>query len=246
VDEWLERLGIAHLRHRPARRLSAGEAQRVSLARAFAIQPDLLLLDEPFSALDAPSRAQLLEDFQALVATTPVTVVFVTHDLGEALMLGERVAVLLEGRLRQVGPPEEVFSTPADPQVAAFVGVETVIPGRVETARDGLLQVKCGELRLRARGHAASGQRVWFCLRPEEVTLVTCDDQPGHSAANCLQGKVQRTLPHGPMVKVVLDCGFPLVALVSHTAARRMGLSPGKKVTATFQASAVHLIPRTD
>ena len=144
MDAWLERLGIAHLRSRSARRLSGGEAQRVSLARAFAIQPDLLMLDEPFSALDAPTRMRLMEDFQSLLAETGLTTVFITHDRDEAIFLGDRVAVLLEGGLRQVGTPQEVFTAPLDPQVAAFVGVETILPGEVIASQDGHLVVDAG------------------------------------------------------------------------------------------------------
>jgi len=122
VEAWLGRLGIADLRRRPASRLSGGEAQRVSLARVFALQPQLLLLDEPFSSLDAPTRARLLDDLQALLTATGTTTVLITHDLDEAKRLARRVAVLLDGRLHQVGTPEEVFEHPADAEVAAFLG----------------------------------------------------------------------------------------------------------------------------
>ncbi len=121
VDGWLKRLGVDHLRERRAAQLSGGEAQRVSLARAFAIQPTLLLLDEPFRSLDAPTRAHLLAVLRAILAETHTTTVFVTHDLREALALCDRVAVILGGRLRQVGPPEAVFAAPADDEVAAFL-----------------------------------------------------------------------------------------------------------------------------
>jgi tungstate transport system ATP-binding protein len=122
VETWLERLGIAGLRRRPAGKLSGGEAQRVSLARAFALQPRLLLLDEPFGSLDAPTRARLLDDLGVLLAGTGTTAVLITHDLKEAARLAGRVAVLLDGRLRQVGTPAEVFDAPADGEVAAFLG----------------------------------------------------------------------------------------------------------------------------
>ncbi len=119
---WLERLDIAHLADREARQLSGGEAQRVSLARAFVLNPDLLLLDEPFTALDSPTRARLLEDLKSVLAETGITTIFITHDLPEALKLGTRLAVILEGRLCQSGSPREVFDAPATPQVAAFLG----------------------------------------------------------------------------------------------------------------------------
>jgi tungstate transport system ATP-binding protein len=122
VEIWLERLGIASLGRRPATKLSGGEAQRVSLARAFALQPELLLLDEPFSSLDSPTRAHLLEDLHVLLAATSTTTILITHDLKEAASLAGWVAVLLDGQLRQVGSPDQVFSAPVDAEVATFLG----------------------------------------------------------------------------------------------------------------------------
>jgi molybdopterin-binding protein len=244
VGEWLKRLGVAHLSERRARRLSGGEAQRVSLARAFAIQPEILLLDEPFSALDAPTRLRLLEDFQTLLSETPVTTLFITHDLDEALLLGDRVAVLLGGRLRQIGPPEEVFNAPEDEDVAAFVGVETVIPGKVIQSTEGVLVVEAGELRLEAVGEAAPGRNVLLCLRPEDVTIWPKDGSPSSSARNRMGGRIVRSTPQGPLVRVLVDCGFPLVALVTRASARELDLSEGRPVTAAFKASAVHVITR--
>ena len=122
VETWLERLGISELRRRSARQLSGGEAQRVSLARAFSLEPQLLLLDEPFSSLDAPTRARLLEDLHGLLAETATTTILITHDLNEATRLANRLAVLLDGCIRQIGTPQEVFAAPANPEVAAFLG----------------------------------------------------------------------------------------------------------------------------
>ncbi len=121
VERWLSQLGIEPLAKRRAGQLSGGEAQRVSLARAFILEPELLLLDEPFSSLDPPTRAKLLEDLSALLAEDQCTTVFVTHNLKEAAQLGERVAVIVEGRLRQVGPARQIKAKPADESVAAFL-----------------------------------------------------------------------------------------------------------------------------
>lgn len=121
VPLWLERLGVGHLAKRRAGQLSGGEAQRVSLARALALEPQLLLLDEPFSALDPPTRSRLLDDLGILLKETATTTVFVTHDLPEAAQLAARMAVIIGNRLRQVGEPETVFESPADPEVAGFV-----------------------------------------------------------------------------------------------------------------------------
>ncbi len=122
VDHWLERLGIAHLSERPARKLSGGEAQRVSLARAFVLQPDLLLLDEPFTSLDAPTRIRLLEDLKSVLIETKMTTIFITHDLQEAPKLASRMAVILDGRIEQIGIPQNVFDKPMNDRVANFLG----------------------------------------------------------------------------------------------------------------------------
>ena len=121
VPLWLERLGVGHLSKRRAGQLSGGEAQRVSLARALVLEPQLLLLDEPFSALDPPTRSRLLDDLGVLLRETATTTVFVTHDLPEAEQLAGRMAVIVGNRLRQVGDPEEVFATPADEEVTQFL-----------------------------------------------------------------------------------------------------------------------------
>jgi len=121
VPLWLERLGVSHLAKRRANQLSGGEAQRVSLARALILEPQLLLLDEPFSALDPPTRSRLLDDLGILLKETSTTTIFVTHDLPEAAQLAARIAVIIGNRLRQVSTPDDVFNSPADEDVSRFV-----------------------------------------------------------------------------------------------------------------------------
>ncbi|MCL4529068.1 MAG: ABC transporter ATP-binding protein [Chloroflexi bacterium] len=121
VMKWLKQLGIESLAKRRAGELSGGEAQRVSLARAFVLEPELMLLDEPFSSLDPPTRAKLLDELSALLTENHRTAIFVTHDLKEAAQLGSRVAVIVKGKLRQVGPARQIKAKPADETVAAFL-----------------------------------------------------------------------------------------------------------------------------
>jgi len=121
VRKWMKYLDIDSLAKRRASQLSGGEAQRVSLARAFVLEPELLLLDEPFSALDPPTRAKLLEDLSALLSKDNLTAVFVTHNLNEAAQMSHQVAVVLDGKVRQIGPPREMKAKPADEAVAAFL-----------------------------------------------------------------------------------------------------------------------------
>lgn len=121
VKRWMKHLGVENLSKRRAGQLSGGEAQRVSLARAFVLEPELLLLDEPFSALDPPTRSKLLEDLSTLLKENHRTAVFVTHNLNEATKLSHRMAVIVGGMLRQVGTAKQIKSRPADEIVAAFL-----------------------------------------------------------------------------------------------------------------------------
>jgi len=127
AEKWLDRFGILPLAKRQARLLSGGEAKRTSLARAFALEPEVLFLDEPFMALDSPTRQGLFDDFESVLRETKTTVLMVTHDRDEATILGDRVAVIIEGEVRQVGTPESVFDTPVDEAVAAFVKIRNVL-----------------------------------------------------------------------------------------------------------------------
>ncbi len=244
ADHWLDRFDISHLRDRPARQLSGGESQRVSLARAFVLNPDLVLLDEPFSALDSPTRLKLLDDFQALLADTSMTTVFVTHDMNEALLLSDRVGVILDGQLRQVGPPDDVFTAPADADVAAFLGVDTTVSGQVVGVESGHVVVTVGEQRVEAVADISTGRSVMVCLRPEDVTLWAGEDLPASSARNRMSGPIVKLRPRGPLIHVVVDCGFQVGSLITRASAREMNLETGMRVTVTFKASAVHLIPR--
>ena len=122
-DKWLERFGISHLRNRSACNLSGGEAQRVSLARAFVLEPDLLLLDEPFSALDSPTRISLLNDLHTILAETSTTTIFISHNLDEANRLANRMAIILKGKLLQQGSPDQIYANPTNDDVRSFLGL---------------------------------------------------------------------------------------------------------------------------
>jgi tungstate transport system ATP-binding protein len=247
AGRWMARFGITQLAGRQARTLSGGEAQRTSLARAFAIEPDVLLLDEPFSALDPPTRDDLLRDLQGILGETTVTTVFVTHDRNEALRLGDRVGVMLEGRLAQLGTPAVVFGRPASPEVARFVGVENLLPGRVAHAADGLLTVETGHLRIRAPGQVPVGRRVLVCVRPEDVVLRLGAAGPiRDSALNHFAGRVAELVPVGTQVRVLAECGDPVIALVTRHSVQELPIVPGSSVAVSFKASAVHVIEREE
>ncbi len=239
---WMDRFGIAELAGRSARTLSGGEAQRTSLARALVLEPDVLLLDEPFAALDEPTRQALMDDLSRALGDGDAATVFVTHDRDEALRLGDRLAVLMDARIRQEGTPQEIFAAPADEEVAAFVGIETIAPGRVQDVADGLASVKVGEQLIEAGGDVSPGDGVLVCVRPEDVTISPAGDGGPTSARNRLPATVSRVTAAGPWARVELDAGFPLVALITKRSLEELSLAPGAAVVATLKATAVHLI----
>jgi len=242
VVEHLDRFGIGHLSHRSARTLSGGEAQRTNLARAFAVQPEILLLDEPFASLDPPSCESLMEDLERILRETRTTTVFATHDRLEALRLSDRMAFMKEGKILQIGSPEEVMNHPIDEFVASFVGVETVITGRVVKRSVGTFVVSISGQEIEAVGEAHLGEIVTLCIRPENVTLSIHSSKEATSARNVFSGIIVKVTALGLYQKVQLHCGFPLVAYVTKQSLEDLSLREGKEVRVSFKATAVHVL----
>ena len=243
IDELVAMTGLADQRKLKPKQLSGGQRQRVAIARALAVDPDVLLLDEPFAALDVPTRQALMDDLQRVLSATGTSAVIVTHDRNEALRLAECVAVLIAGRVRQVGTPGEVFASPADEEVAAFVGVETIVRGHVQDLENGVPVVDIAGRTIEGGSGVAVGEEVLVCLRPEDVTLAPAAQAiEASSARNHLRANVTRVVLSGPYVRVEMDAGFMLVALVTRQSSEELALAPGTEVVATFKAAAVHLI----
>jgi tungstate transport system ATP-binding protein len=240
---WLKRAGIEHLAKRPSRSLSGGEQRRVSLARALALEPLVLFMDEPFAALDAPTRASLLVELPGWLRAAGCATVLVTHDRDEALHLADTVAVLFAGRVRQTGPVDEVFARPADADVAAFLGVENILHGEAIEADGGTVRVRIGDAHVVAAGDLRPGP-VLAMVHPEQVLLVHPDEPLRSSARNVLPCRVVAVEPAGSQLRVHLDAGFPLVAALTRASAGDLALAPGSSVQAAIKATAVHLIPR--
>ena len=240
--EQLERFGITHLKDRSAKTLSGGEAQRTSLARAFALQPEILLLDEPFSSLDPPTRDSLIDDLEYILQQTRTTAVFATHDRLEALRLSDRIAVMNQGKILQVGSPGEVMNQPVDEFVASFVGVETILSGKVIKRDGGTFIASVGGKEIEAVGDARLGENVVLCIRPENVTLSIRASQEGTSARNFFSGRIMKVTSLGLYQRVHLDCAFPLVAYVTNRSSEELSLTEGKVVGASFKATAVTVI----
>jgi tungstate transport system ATP-binding protein len=246
VKEHLDRFGIGHLSHRSARTLSGGEAQRTSLARAFAIQPEVLLLDEPFASLDPPSRESLIEDLERILRQTRTTTILATHDRLEALRLSDRIAVMKEGKILQVGTSEEVMNHPVDEFVASFVGVETVLTGKVMKRDGGTFVVSISGKEIEAVGEANLGETVILCIRPENVTLFIHSSKEATSARNVFLGKIVKITSLGLYQKVQLHCGFPLVAYVTNHSLEELSLREGKEVKVSFKATAIHVVRKKE
>ena len=245
VDEMLDLFQLRGLEMAKPTELSGGQQQRVALARAVAPRPQLLLLDEPLSALDVPTRGQLRGELRGLLKRLALPSIIVTHDWAETLSLGDVVAVMHEGQILQLGSPQDVFCRPANAAVAQIVGVETVVEGHVVEETDGVTTVRVNGTLLKGLGTHEIGSPVFVCIRAEDVVL----EQGGTgltSARNHLNGKVSGIIPQGIMVHVKIDCGFSLVAMVTRGAQEELRIELGAPVVAVIKAGAVHLVARTE
>ncbi|MCS6897398.1 MAG: ABC transporter ATP-binding protein [Nitrospira sp.] len=240
----LDQMRLTGLEDRRPPALSGGQQQRVALARALARDPHLLLLDEPFSALDVPTRLRLRAELRTLLHTIGIPAILVTHDWSEALYLGDSVIVMAQGGVLQSGSPQEVFTKPAHPDVASLVGVDNLIAGEVVRREAGLAHVRIGAQTVVAVDSPHDDfTACYVCIRGENVVL---DREPltPSSARNHLAGRVVEIQPSGQLDRVVLDVGFRLVALVTPLAVGELGLVEKSAVTATIKAAAIHVIPR--
>jgi tungstate transport system ATP-binding protein len=233
---WLERFGITALAQRNARTLSGGEAQRTSLARAFALQPEVLFLDEPFAALDVPTRQSLFGD---MLKETKCTTVLVTHDRNEAQTLGHNVLVIINGQIVQSGSPREIFSSPASEEIAKFVGVENILEGKVVSNKDSITDIDIMGKQVEGVSNCREG-KVDVCIRPEDITISLTKSST--SARNVVPGEIVSMISEGPLVRVILNCGFPLIALITRMSSDDLKLSVGTSVFASFKATAIHII----
>lgn len=222
--------------------LSAGERQRVALARALAPRPRALLLDEPFAAVDPALRRELRHELQLWVRREGLTVLHVSHDFEEAVRLGDRMAVLLDGRLVQTGAPDEVFRRPVTAAVARFVGTGNVLRGSVRAtgpADTGRFpgEFVCGSLRL-----TVVAEREGEChalIRPEDIVVGA---GPLPATRNQLAGTVTGLEQTGPVTYIHLDAGHPLVAVVTTPHAEQLGLTAGARVVLAIKATAISLV----
>ncbi|MDQ6822420.1 MAG: ABC transporter ATP-binding protein [Actinomycetota bacterium] len=201
VDEAIELVQLGGLAARRPRQLSGGQQQRVALARALVLRPAVLLLDEPLGALDAKIRKSLRVELKALQEQVGITFVFVTHDQEEALSMSDRVAVMSNGRIEQIGTPAEVYEDPSTVFVADFLGVSNLMDGQATASSGDDCMVKVGEFTMRAGcGDVKARGPVKIVARPERVLLL----EHGSSQENCLPGMVERIVYVGSSVQVIV------------------------------------------
>jgi molybdate/tungstate transport system ATP-binding protein len=243
VEELLEAFDIGTLRNRHPLTLSGGEQQRVAIARALAVEPDILLLDEPFSALDPVTKEKFIEDLREIHRAHDLTIVQVTHARSEAMRLATRVAVIIDGMLVAEDGVEEIFNAPETCELARFVGIENILEGRVVSSRERIATVAAVSTTITAVSDLAEGEEVAACFRAEDVTLLF-PGSPRSSARNTFEGTISGFTPMGPLMKVSIDCGFPLFATVLGDTVEEMGLIQGSRVSASVKASNIHLTVR--
>ncbi len=241
VKEIMDWLSISHLANRYPATLSGGEQQKVAIARAVAIEPSILLLDEPLSALDLRTKDYLREELKRVKEEFGITMVHVTHDQTEALVLADRIAVMMKGRIMQVGTPHEIFNKPLNEELADFVGIENVLRGVVRNNVKGIAEIEVdtgGTIFAVSEYHA---EAVKVLIRPEDIIL--SESRGVSSARNVMIGRITELQDIGPLTRVKMDIGrSELVALITKQSRESLRLRKGDEVCATFKATSVHVV----
>lgn len=240
VEEMLRLVDLPALGNRYPHQLSGGQQQRVALARALAIEPRLLLLDEPLSALDAKIRISLRNELRAIQRRLGITTIYVTHDQEEALSLSDRIVVMNAGRVEQIGPPFEIYNFPATPFVAQFVGTLNVLRALVVDQASGYLEID-GQPIYTAKSvdNLQNGQRLSVAVRPE---IVGVDGNGDGAALNRLRGTVEDVMFLGAVVRVRLRLGESAIFFDTFNNPHLEMPHLGRSVTVTFPREAVLLL----
>jgi ABC-type Fe3+/spermidine/putrescine transport system ATPase subunit len=252
VQEALALVGLSGFERRAIHELSGGEQQRVALARSLAPRPRLLMLDEPLGSLDRALRERLMNELRQILNSVGLTALYVTHDQSEAFALGDRVAIMQQGSIEQIGPPELVYQQPASPFVARFLGMSNLLPGQIVDAAAGRVKTCLGELQTDHATHSSvdemanfgerypphSGRQVTVLLRPEAARLVDGTEE----VINPLRGRVVARSFRGMFYRLVVrhDSGIELAFEMERDA----GLTPGigDEVALSLQPQAINLL----
>ncbi|MBI4503750.1 MAG: ABC transporter ATP-binding protein [Gemmatimonadetes bacterium] len=242
VARALERMQISDLAARRPRELSGGQQQRAALARALVLEPELLLLDEPLSALDLRTRQSVRGELRRLLAELTCMTVYVTHQPVEAMVFGDRIAAMEAGAVTQVGTRDDLLRHPRSSYVAAFLGVN-LFRGRIVERANGVARLRSAEGDLSIVDPGGEGEGEAFAvINPREIALFR--ESPRGSAQNCFAGTVAELIPeppHGERVRVALHTNPPLVAEVTDQAVVSLGLREGMEVYASFKATGIEV-----
>ncbi|HIH26671.1 MAG TPA: ABC transporter ATP-binding protein [Methanoregulaceae archaeon] len=241
VEGLLSRFGIEHLRSRATLTLSGGEMQRVALARALAIDPDVLLLDEPLSALDPGMKEHFIHVLKDIHQENGLTIIQVSHDRHEILSLGTRMALVMDGCLEQEGSVRQVYAAPASRRVAGFIGYENVIDGVVVSSRDGECLIDVSGVILRTSCTIPEGRKVTFCIGADEIVVHPIEAQVAGDE-NAVRGVVTAVSQAGYLTRVRIDAGITFSAVMVREAADTMALKVGSPVLFTIRKTAIRII----
>ena len=240
IERMMKQMGILNIAKRYPDTLSGGEQQRVALARALIVKPNLFLLDEPLSALDHNMRLKLREEIINIQREMKITTVYVTHDRIEAITLADRIAIMNEGKIIQVGTPQEIFRSPKNEFVAQFTGFENIFEGLSSYDPETKLAIiTCGDFEIQAA--TSKEGRVKACIRPEDVAISL--NAPKSSVRNMLQGKILAFQDQGPVVKVKIGIGNEneISALITHQSFIDLNLNLNSVVIVGFKAAAIQV-----
>ncbi len=244
VGSVLELVGLAGQHSQRARTLSGGETQRVAIARALVTEPEMMFLDEPTANLDPISTARVEEVLARIIREHKTTVVMATHDRLQGHRLASRIGVMIDGQILQVGSPNEIFGSPVNREVAEFVGVENILGGVVVEKDDSLASIKVDGVAIQAVCEFVKDDRVYVLIKPEDITFILSKELS--SARNIFEGRITRMAPVGSLVRVEVDCGFPLFGVITEKSKQQLDFQIGKRIYASFKATAVHVIKKVD
>ena len=237
VTHALELVGLSSYAMRLAPTLSGGEGQRVALARALVTEPEVLLLDEPTANLDPLSVEKIEELILRINQEYQTTIIMATHDMLQGQRLADRIGVLMNNTIEQVGPPTEIFYAPQNEAIARFVGVENIVPSVVESNNGGETVVDLNGSKVCCISAFTAGAAVLVCLRAENIVL--SKELGKSSLRNWIRSQITKLTLVGPLVRITLDNG--LIALITKQSAEELELTEGAEVYASFKATAVHL-----
>jgi len=246
VDEMLTLIHLENYGDRYPHQLSGGQQQRVALARAIAVRPKALLLDEPLSALDAKIRVQLRDDIRNIQQKLGITTIYVTHDQEEAMSISDRIAVMRNGRIEQVGTPFDIYNTPATSYVASFIGTLNLLEGYVVDAARGGVDLNGTVVRTVSDLRGLEGKKIRLTVRPEALSVARHDDTGADPDVNNIAGTVERVKFLGSTVRFVMRFGETFMSMDRFNDSQLILPKNGDSIQVSFAVDACRLLPKDD